>query len=97
MRLPKIEMCAVLKNSNFNPILKMLINILKEVDQDLIHECPYTEAIIQNKIVKIDSIPSIFAQGHYKSIVNVTNRRSDKILDFEILAYLNSSEKNSFG
>lgn len=97
MRLPKLELCAGIKIGNFHPLAAFPINIVKEMDKDLVHECPYTEILIRDKIVNIKSVPSIFAQGHYRSEFNFTSQKNEKICNLENLFYWHSSEKNSFG
>lgn len=69
----------------------------KDIDENIVPECPYRGISVRDKIVKIDSIPSIFAQGHYRTDVNLTTKNNEKIIDIDILYFLNSSERNSFG
>lgn len=87
----------LMKNSETNPIMTEIVKIAQVVEKTVIHECPYTDFLIDKKPVEIDSLPSIFPQGDYRITMNVTNRKEEQMMLLEFIVIWYSSEKHSFG
>lgn len=96
LKTPKIEFCSVMKFSSSNILLNEIIKIGKNIEPTLIHECPYTNFIVNNRTLDISSLPSILNAGTYKVLINAT-QNSKLFAVTEVIMELFSSEKSSFG
>lgn len=97
LQTPNIEWCEVMRASALNPLYAEIMKIVKRTDSKLVHECPYNEFIMENKIPDLTSLPSIFSDGYYKFLVNATDSENKMIFSIESIIEWISSEKNSFG
>jgi hypothetical protein len=67
------------------------------METKIVHQCPYKNIIIENKVTDVSSMPSIFSAGCYKLCMNATDKNSKMIINGEAIVDWISSEKNSFG
>lgn len=74
-----------------------LIKIGELIEKSALHKCPYTEFLMDNKPVKIDTLPAIFPQGDYRITINITNRKEEQMMFYEFIVSWFSSDKHSFG
>lgn len=97
LRTPSLEWCGIMRASSSNILMGEMIKVIKNLEPNMIHECPYTNAIIVNKIMDVSKMPSIFSNGRYKTIINVANKKDENIFEVEAIVDWVSSEKNSYG
>jgi hypothetical protein len=94
---PNLNWCEVMRSSVSNPLYFELVKVVKNLEPKMVHQCPYNNFIIENKIPDISTLPSIFSAGYYKLWVNMTDRNLKTFFHVETLIDWVSSEKNSFG
>jgi hypothetical protein len=93
-----MNICPLLRAAeNGNALMYEMLKIVKAIDEDSFHVCPYNFIEMKNKPFKIDSLPSIFSQGDYRVFVNISNRHYEDYVAIELLISWFSSERNSFG
>jgi hypothetical protein len=97
LKIPKTDVCWILAKSSSNPLINAIIDIFRKTDTSLIHECPYTQIILDNKPIIVETLPSVFSAGDYKFTIELLAKDDKSILYVETLVYWFSSEKNSFG
>lgn len=97
LKAPKMDFCSLNPNSQGIPLIKEVVKIVQNLDESLVHPCPFYGYIVKNKPLSISTLPSIFAQGDYKMTFNFTSKKDQGILFIEFLTSLISSEKHSFG
>lgn len=65
---------------------------------DLVVDCPTTNVVFNNTIIKIDTLPQIFPRGDYKAILHITDSKTmQEFLTIQIMVTIVSSELETFG
>lgn len=96
----KLEVCAILGGADTNPLVKLLIDMMKKKAPHLIHKCPYTgDFDMKNFTLNtdlLDPASMVFPQGIYRLdyFIYLNNAVT---FNFSTVAEIKSQLKESYG
>ena len=98
--LKKLEVCAILDGADTNPLIKLIIDMVKRKAPKMIHKCPYTgDFDLRNFTVDLDLIDKatmFFTEGTYRLDISFFFNDT-KSLNVTGMAEIRSPLKESFG
>jgi hypothetical protein len=96
----KIEMCDTFEGINTNPLMILVVNLLKDKMPGMIHKCPYTgDWNLTNFTINrdlLDKTTMLFPAGVYRCDVTVYYR-DIKSFNLSMIAEIKSELRESFG
>lgn len=97
-RTKKREWCGSAKmGTSTDPELRQILKFFKYGNPQTVHECPYTEFLMQNFTFQAKAMESIYPTGDYKLRFMFWSIGDVLIFNFTIVAQLKSSNRDTFG
>ncbi|CRL05112.1 CLUMA_CG018320, isoform A [Clunio marinus] len=97
MHVSRIDYCQVYNFETRNKIVNQLLSIINDSDPKILKaSCPGS-LNITNLYIKTGTMLSIFPTGDYKNFFEVELENKTLVHSFEIIASINSSNKDTFG
>jgi Protein of unknown function (DUF1091) len=95
-----MDWCPMMKNSNMNPILNMIVDICGNELKKVLHQCPY-EGVNEFKNITMSTDVgrkfSIFPEGFYKYEMKWFHKNKQIFSEMNVHVEVNSPLKESFG
>lgn len=79
-----------------NILFAEMVKSIQRLEPSVVHQCPYNDIIIKNKILDATAFP-IFSAGTYKLWTNATTKKDENLFSVMYIIEWLSSERNSFG
>jgi len=96
----KFEICAILDGGDINPLIKLIVEMIKSRDPTLLHKCPFIgDWDMMNFTMNtdiIDRASMLFPHGIYRGDLSIYINDSNA-LNVSVVCEIKSSIKETFG